>query len=90
MSDDGPGDQGAGESGSQEDQGDVVPASVSFWTILASTLAAAVGVQSRANRERDFQHGTSGAFIAAGVIFTVVFVVVLVVVVRLVIGLASS
>jgi len=66
------------------------PPKVTFWTIVRSTLAAAIGVQNRANRERDFEHGTPGAFIAAGVIFTVAFVVVLVGVVYLVLRSATG
>ena len=38
--------------------------------IIQSTLAAAIGVQSKKNRERDFQEGNAGTFIAAGIIFT--------------------
>ena len=63
---------------------------VTFWTIVRSTLAAAIGVQNRANRERDFEHGTPGAFIAAGVIFTLAFVAVLLGVVYLVIRSAAG
>lgn len=62
---------------------------VSFWTIVLSTLAAAIGVQSRANKERDFSHGRAGPFIVAGLIFTVLFVLVLVAVVRLVLQAAA-
>lgn len=64
------------------------PGEISFWTIVRSTLAAALGVQSRANRERDFSHGRAGPFIVAGLIFTVLFVLVLVAVVRLVLQAA--
>ena len=42
--------------------------------IVRSTLAAAIGVQSKKNRERDFEEGNAGAFIAAGIIFTALFV----------------
>jgi len=42
--------------------------------ILQSTLAAAIGVQSKKNRERDFEEGNAGAFIAAGIIFTALFI----------------
>lgn len=59
---------------------------VTFWSIAFSTIAAAFGVQSRRNRERDFQHGRPGAFIAAGVLFTLGFVLLLLLVVYLVIG----
>ncbi len=62
---------------------------VGLASIIRSTLAAAIGVQSRRNRERDFEHGRPAAFIAAGLIFTAIFVLVLVGVVYLVIGLGS-
>ena len=49
--------------------------------VLQSTLAAAIGVQSKENRERDFEEGNAGTFIVAGVLFTVLFVAAIVVVV---------
>jgi hypothetical protein len=49
--------------------------------IVQSTLAAAIGVQSKENRERDFEEGNAGTFIVAGVLFTVLFVATIVVVV---------
>ncbi len=49
-----------------------------------SVLAAALGVQNRKNRERDFTHGNPVVFIVAGLIFTVLFVLTLVGVVYLV------
>ena len=52
--------------------------------IIQSTLAAAIGVQSKKNRERDFQEGNAGTFIAAGIIFTVLFIATVMTVVRLV------
>ena len=42
--------------------------------IIQSTLAAAIGVQSKKNRERDFEEGNAGAFIAAGIMFTTLFI----------------
>jgi hypothetical protein len=65
--------------------GDEAPG-ISFWTVLVSTLAAAIGVQSRANKERDFASGRVAPFIVAGLIFTFAFIGVLVTVVHLVIG----
>lgn len=62
---------------------------ISFWTVVASTLAAAIGVQSRANKERDFASGRVAPFIVAGLLFTVAFIAVLVTVVNLVIGSAE-
>lgn len=55
-----------------------------FWSIVLSTLAAAIGVQSQKNRERDFAQGRPLAFIVAGVAFTVLFILTVVTVVNLV------
>ena len=52
--------------------------------IIQSTLAAAIGVQSKKNRERDFQEGNAGTFIAAGIIFTALFLTTVMTVVQLV------
>lgn len=69
---------GPGRDGSSE--------SLSFLQIVGSTLAAAFGVQSSRNRERDFSRGRISHFIVAGIVFTVVFVLAVIVVVRLVLG----
>ncbi|MEP5763122.1 MAG: DUF2970 domain-containing protein [Halieaceae bacterium] len=42
--------------------------------IVGSVLAAAFGVQSSKNRERDFKEGKFINFIVAGVVFTALFV----------------
>lgn len=42
--------------------------------VVRSVLAAALGVQSRKNQERDFQHGKARVFIVAGIIFTLLFI----------------
>jgi hypothetical protein len=52
-------------------------------------LAAAIGVQSRTNKVRDFSRGNAAHFIVAGVLFTVVFVVVVMLVVKAVLTNAS-
>ena len=52
--------------------------------IIQSTLAAAIGVQSKKNRERDFPEGNAGTFIAAGIIFTALFIATVMTVVQLV------
>ena len=49
--------------------------------VVQSTLAAAIGVQSKKNRERDFEEGNTGTFIVSGILFTVLFVATIVVVV---------
>ena len=50
--------------------------------IVQSTLAAAIGVQSKKNRERDFEEGNAGAFIAAGIVFTALFIATVLAVVQ--------
>ena len=62
------------------------PQKPNFWQIVLSTLAAAFGVQSNKNRERDFSGGSIYTYIAAGVIFTVVFVIVMIVIVKTVLS----
>lgn len=57
---------------------------LTFWQIASSAAAAAFGVQSRANRERDFARGKPLHFIIAGIVFTAVFVLVVATVVHLV------
>lgn len=59
---------------------------LSFLEILGSTFAAAIGVQSKANKKRDFSQGKPTHFIFAGIIFAVIFVVSVVAVVRTVLS----
>jgi hypothetical protein len=42
--------------------------------VVVSVLAAAFGVQTSRNRERDFTHGRARNFIITGIVFTVLFV----------------
>jgi len=58
----------------------------SFGQVVLSTLAAAIGVQSDKNRERDFKGGSFKAYIAAGIIFTGLFVLTLVLIVKTVLN----
>ena len=55
-----------------------------FWDVVMSVLAAALGVQTSKNRERDFTKGNPLVFIAAGLIFTILFVLTLIGVVNLI------
>lgn len=58
-----------------------------FLHIVKSVLAAAVGVQSDKNREKDFQAKNSiYIYIAAGILFTVLFVLSVALVVNLVLS----
>ena len=72
------------ENKPQSGQG--VPKRPSFGQLVLSTLAAAIGVQSNKNRERDFTGGSIKVYIAAGIIFTTLFVLTLVLVVKTVLG----
>ena len=51
--------------------------------IIVSVIAAAIGVQSKKNQEKDFStKGSIVTYIVAGIIFTVVFVVTVTIVVK--------
>lgn len=47
---------------------------MTFRQIVGSVLAAALGVQSSKNRERDFRQGRPIVFIIAGLLFTGLFI----------------
>ena len=46
--------------------------------VFKSVLAAFIGVQSEANRKKDFEQGSLSTYIIAGLIFTVFFVVAII------------
>ena len=60
-----------------------------FWQMLHSVMAAALGVQSDKNRARDFTHGKPSHFIVLGIVFTVIFALTLLGIVQLVLHLAG-
>ncbi|WP_371187222.1 DUF2970 domain-containing protein [Thalassotalea maritima] len=57
--------------------------------LLASILAALIGVQSDAYRQRDFRQGKLSHFIIAGIIAVTVFVLALVFVVNVVLRVSQ-
>jgi len=57
---------------------------LSFWQLLKSVFFAFLGVQSNANRERDFKQGKMSHFIWMGLLFGLVFVSTIIGVVQLV------
>ncbi|MEZ5595508.1 MAG: DUF2970 domain-containing protein [Pseudomonadales bacterium] len=63
---------------------------LTFWQMLGSTVSAALGVQSSANRERDFSRGKASHFILMGIGFTVVFVLLVALVVKVVLSQVSA
>ncbi|MDH5355246.1 MAG: DUF2970 domain-containing protein [Gammaproteobacteria bacterium] len=63
---------------------------ITFWQLLKSTLSAFIGVQSNANRERDFKHGKVFHFIGIGLLFGLLFICTIVTVVQIVMHVTGS
>ena len=59
---------------------------VSFLQTMGSVVAASFGVQSKKNKERDFQNGSFASFVVGALLFTVAFVAVLLFVVNMVLN----
>lgn len=55
-----------------------------LWQIIASVLAAGFGVQSQANRERDFTSGNASHYVIVGIVATILFILTLLGIVNLV------
>jgi len=58
----------------------------SFLKIVLSTLAAAIGVQSKKNHEEDFEKSSPWPFIIAGIVFTILFMLALIFAAKMAIG----
>ena len=54
--------------------------------VIKSVLAAAIGVQSDKNRQKDFEQGSFPIYIVVGLVFTVLFVFGLIFLVSTVLG----
>jgi hypothetical protein len=52
--------------------------------VALSVMAAAIGIQTEANKQRDFSSGNPLDYIIAGLMFTVIFVLLLVGIVNLI------
>lgn len=57
--------------------------------VVGSVFAAAFGVQSSKNQERDFKHGKARVFIISGIIFTLLFMGTVFTVVKMVLKQAG-
>ena len=57
--------------------GKKAPNGTGFFNVLKSAIAAAFGVQSSKNRERDFKHGKPIHFIVAGIVVTMTFLLLI-------------
>lgn len=63
---------------------------VGFWDVVRSTFSAFLGVQSEANRERDFKGGKMSHYIWMGLLFGLIFVMSLIGVVQLVLHFTGN
>ena len=63
---------------------------ISPLSFIGSLFAGAFGVQSEANRQRDFEHGKFSHFIIGGIIFAILFVLFVVMIVQVVLKTAGS
>jgi len=75
------------ENAQKEEDEDI---QITFLQLLKSTMSAFIGVQSNANRERDFKHGKISHFIGIGLLFGLTFVCSIVAVVQIVIHFANT
>lgn len=75
-------------SGQDQNQNDLQRPSL--LQVVGSVLAAAFGVQSDKNRERDFRRGSWQAFLIVGVIGTILFVLIVYGIVKAVLSSAGS
>lgn len=66
------------------------PQKLTLWQIISSVFAAAFGVQSNKNKERDFNQAKPTTYIIAGAIFTILFILVIVSVVSFVLSQATG
>ncbi len=57
--------------------------------IMKSVIAASFGVQTKSNRERDFNQGKFHHFVIGGILFAVLFVLFLVGLVKVVLHFAG-
>lgn len=80
---------GTGAANAPETATQPLPAKQSFRELLLSLLAGAIGVQSSANREKDFQKGRAVTYIIAGSIGTLLFITGLVSLVQFILKNAS-
>ena len=58
-------------------------------SFMGSIFSAWFGVQSKANRERDFEHGKFHHFVIGGIVFAVLFVLSIVGLVKVVMHFAG-
>ena len=60
------------------------------FSFMGSIIAAWFGVQTKSNRERDFEHGKFHHFVVGGIVFAVLFVLFVVGIVKVVMHYAVA
>jgi len=60
------------------------------FSFMGSIISAWFGVQTKANRERDFEHGKFHHFVFGGIIFAVLFILLVVGIVKVVMHFAVA
>jgi hypothetical protein len=63
---------------------------ISLFSFMGSIIAAWFGVQTKANRERDFEQGKFHHFAIGGIIFAVLFVFLVIGIVKVVMHFAVA
>lgn len=63
---------------------------ITVLSFIGSLFAGWFGVQSKANRERDFQHGKFHHFILGGIVFVILFIAAVIGLVQLVMHFATN
>ena len=64
--------------------------SITPLSFMGSLFAGWFGVQSEANRQRDFEHGKFSHFIIGGIVFAILFVLFVIMIVQVVLKTAGS
>jgi hypothetical protein len=72
------------------DSNQTPPQNISFGKLLMSVLSAFFGVQSNANRQRDFSSGKLSHFIIIGLMLGLAFIFIVIGVVQIVMKLAGA
>jgi len=73
-----------------ENQSEKTESKITPLSFMASLVAAWFGVQTKANRERDFQQGKFHHFVIGGIVFAILFVLMVVGIVKLVLHFAMA
>ena len=63
---------------------------ITLLSFIVSLFAGWFGVQSEANRQRDFEHGKFSHFIIGGIVFAILFVLFVIMIVQIVLKTAGS